>query len=237
MVPQINGQGIKNYRSVCMSDSDQKSYYEKNGIQYPRTTHILGIIEKPGLARWRGRVGNAAADLKSQEGRKIGNDFHLVAADINRGLHQKRGWQPPGELRIMAFNYIEWLHKNIEKILSVEKTVYSDEYLYGGTMDLEGILRGDQEPSIIDIKTSTYVDLSWPLQLSAYKRAAEEEDGMPRKRRIIAHVPKDGKPVRAYEYKNHDEDDKTWLSVLNIWNWAQKDKERQKSSLVVVGFD
>lgn len=215
----------------------QKSYYEIDGEQYPRVTNILQVIDKPGLARWRGRLGNVEADRVSKEGSDMGTRFHEVAADVNRGTHQAmRGWQPPGDLREMAFNYVDWLHKHVASIQSVERTVHSRVRRYAGTLDVLGTIRGDSSPSIIDIKTSNNPSVDWPLQLAAYKMAIEEEEDIEIARRLIVRIPKDGSPVQVYEYKDHQQDAEMWLHALNLWNWTQKDKERHKDALIVGGL-
>lgn len=216
--------------------SDQKSYYDIDGEQYPRVTHILGILDKPGLARWRGRLGNAEADKVAKDGSDIGTAFHEVAAQVGRGEHQDKFWRPPSDLAEMTTAYINWFHRNIESVQEVEHLVYSNEMVYAGTMDLYATIRGDSQPSIIDIKTSNAVGPDWPLQLTAYQLAAAEL-GLPSKRRIVIRVPKVGKiEVEAYEYKDHDEDAEAWVRTLGMWRWMQRDKDRTKLARVIAGF-
>lgn len=43
---------------------------------FPSTTTKLGIVDKPGLARWRGDVGNREADFKLKEGQEKGSSIH-----------------------------------------------------------------------------------------------------------------------------------------------------------------
>lgn len=214
-----------------MADTEVKGYYTIGGELYPRVTHVLNILDKPGLARWRGKVGNFEADRISSEAASLGTAFHEVAADINRGSHMKRGWQPPGHFREMSFAYIDWLHQNIGQILEVEKLAVSEELKYAGTMDLLAILKGDSSPSIIDVKTSNSVSPDWPLQLSAYKLAVEEEMGIQIARRVIIRVPKTGVCTpETYIYEDHDADEAIWKRCLEIWRWAQEDKLRHKKA-------
>lgn len=212
------------------------SYYEKDGKQYPRVTHILQAIDKPGLARWRGRVGNTEADRKSQEGKDFGNEFHLYAADIGRGKHLKRGWTAPQYIRPQINEYIEWIHTWVDEVIEVETTLYDEEYLCAGTPDLIVRFRHDTEPSIIDVKTSRFVSLDWPLQLSAYRKMKQQQ-GMPIKRRVVVKVPKEstGK-IEVFEYKDHDADELAWCNVHGIWRWMQEDKERTKAAKVIGGL-
>lgn len=235
-----------------MADTeDQKSYYELNGKRYPRVTHILKVFDKPGLARWRGKIGNEEADRISREGSRIGTAFHAVAQEIHAGLHERRGWQPPGELRYMAQAYIDWLHKHVTRIHVAEQTLYSDERaystnedeqgdpnepLYAGTVDLVAWFRGDTLPSVLDIKTSNNYSDDWALQLSAYRRLLLL-NGLEVDKRVVVHVPKTGKPeIKAYRYLDHAVDEAAWLNCVDLWNWQQKGKERRDAALVVAGL-
>lgn len=227
-----------------MSDSeDQKSYYEKDGLQFPRVTHVIKILDKSGLARWRGKVGNQEADRLSREGSRIGSEFHAVAQQINQGMHQTRGWQAPGEFRFMAAAYIDWLHKYVAEIRAVEQTYFSngpdapeDEPRYAGTLDVLGVIRGDTLPSIIDVKTSKSYSDDWCLQLSGYRRLLTL-NGIETARRLIVHVPKEGKiEAVTYDFKDHDEDEAAWMDALHLWQWQQNGKSRRELSKVIAGL-
>lgn len=216
--------------------NDQKSYYDIDGVQYPRVTHILQAIDKPGLARWRGRIGNEEADKVARDGAAIGTEFHGIVADINRGIHNQRGWQPPARFREMAFAYIDWLHKYASSVDSVERLAINEEDIYAGTLDVLMTFRGDKLPSIIDIKTSNYVSMDWPLQLSAYRKALRSE-GVETARRVIVRVPKNGPcNIEMYDYENHEEDELMWDNVYKMWRWMQSDKDRHKKAIVISGL-
>lgn len=223
-----------------MEETKQLPYYEfkneKTGEveKIPRVTSILDCVKKPGLDHWRGYVGNKEADRIAKEGAQIGRDFHTIAADINRGMHHKHGWRAEARFREMSFAYIDWLHANVQEIVEVEKLIRSGRYGYAGTTDLVAILRGDSRPAIIDVKTSNAVDITWPLQLSAYQTAIEDLDQEVYKdavdlRRIIIRIPKKGECVpEMYEYYEHQKDKEAWLNVLNYWRWTQGNKDRVK---------
>lgn len=220
-----------------MNDTgEQKGYYLVNGVEYPRVTRILQAIDKPGLARWRGRIGNDEADRVARDGAAIGTEFHGIVADINRGVHNQRGWQPPGHFRGMAFAYIDWLHKYASSVDSVERLAINEEDIYAGTLDVLMTFRGDKLPSIIDIKTSNYVSMDWPLQLSAYRKALRSE-GVETARRVIVRVPKNGPcNIEMYDYENHEEDELMWDTVYKMWRWMQGDRDRHKKALVISGL-
>lgn len=205
----------------------QLPYYEIDGIRVPRVTAILQIIQKPGLDRWRGRMGNREADRLQQEGAAIGTEFHDVVKQIHEGLHHQRGWYPPERLRSMAFDYIEWMHANLSDVDMVEERIHSEEDNVAGTLDLYALMRDDQKWAVIDIKTSNNVSVDWPLQLAAYRKILRSM-GRPVDRRLIVHVPKNGKPLQVYDFKDHEADEAAWDAVVAYWNWYQRDKERYK---------
>src|SRR5688572_19906607 len=132
----------------------QPDHYVVDGIKFPRTTHILNITPKPGLERWRGEVGNYAADQIMVAAQEFGHDFHEVAEDINRGYHGSRSWAPPPKFDAMARAYINWFSLHVAEVVAVEKFVFSERYGFAGTTDLIARLRDDTRLSVIDIKTS-----------------------------------------------------------------------------------
>lgn len=205
------------------------TYYDIDGKLYPRVTHVLSTIDKPGLSQWRGRVGNVEANRVSASGAEIGTRFHEVVAEINRGQHRTRGWGPPEDLRIMANEYIDWLNQRVAKIVEVERLVVSERRVFAGTTDLVAVMRDDSQPSVLDVKTSNQVSEDWPLQLSAYRLGLAEE-GLYTARRIIVRVPKKGTiQVEEYEYPDHEDDAEAFLNTLSLWNWMQRNKERMKA--------
>src|SRR6185436_11915245 len=67
-------------KEVSMVEYFNDHWYKMNFLDpveyFPSTTTKLGVIDKPGLARWRGEVGNREADFKMKEGQEKGSTIH-----------------------------------------------------------------------------------------------------------------------------------------------------------------
>lgn len=151
----------------------------------PSITHKLGIIEKPFLAKWRGDIGNEAADRKmfeSQErGSRIHNAFNMVARN---GVVAFNPWQTPlykkediealevkfgGLVAILAnqdefyqvFKLKKWLDIIKPTILFAEKTVYSLKNNDAGTLDLAVHIKSGKYPvngsKLLEIPDGDYI--------------------------------------------------------------------------------
>lgn len=194
-------------------------HYTIDGERYPSVTTILTILEKSGLAKWRGAVGNEEADRISKEATDYGTGIHALFEQINLGNRGPFG-QP--EDTFMA-PYIAWYDENISAVLGAEKLLVSRHFKYAGTADGVVVMRGDKDATIIDLKTSK-TDLAqreWALQLAAYALALEEE-GIPCRRRIILRMPKlTPGTLHVLEIPEDDleRDQRAFVNCLKIWRW------------------
>jgi len=71
--------------------------------------------------------------------------------------------------------YLEWVDKNNVEYLASEMQVISEKYRYGGTIDI--IAKKDKSMWLIDIKTSKGIYPNHKIQVAAYKKAYEEQEG------------------------------------------------------------
>lgn len=196
-------------------------HYKIDGERYPSVTTVLSILEKSGLAQWRGKVGNAEADRISREATDHGTAIHALVEQINRG---NRG--PFGEpADSIVKPYIDWYDEHVRCVIAAERLCVSRRFKYAGTADGVVILKGDTDATVIDLKTSK-TDLSqheWALQLAAYSLALEEDD-IDAPRRIILRIPKaELGMLYSLELPQDDleRDQRAFLNVLKIFNWFQ----------------
>ncbi len=69
--------------------------------------------------------------------------------------------------------FIDWQTENIKEWLETEKTVYSLQYGYAGTLDAKALFN-DDKIRIIDFKTSKAIYDDNIMQIAAYKYAEDE---------------------------------------------------------------
>lgn len=194
-------------------------HYKIDGQRFPSVTTILGMLEKSGLAKWRGAVGNDEADRISKEATDYGTSVHALIEQVNLG---NRGpFDDGGDA--LAKAYIDWYDTNVSAVLGAERLCISRRFRYAGTADGVVMLNGDKHATVIDLKTSK-TDLArreWELQLAAYALALEEE-GISCRRRIILRLPKATPGTLLIHELDEDDleiDQRAFLNVLRIWRW------------------
>lgn len=133
--------------------SDEKTHY------LPSVTTKLGIVNKPGLSRWRGDIGNREADLRMYDAGQRGKRLHWAREVLlTGGAVVYDPWQTPiysdqgildlkekysGNVSILRTQdemvQIVKLHRQLgilkPKVLGVEVKVYDLEFRDAGTID------------------------------------------------------------------------------------------------------
>lgn len=122
-----------------------------------------------------------------------------------------------------CMGYIEafkaWYDAMCIKPLYLEHRLDSAKHRLSGGVDMIAILRGDTEPTIIDIKTPVNASKTWRLQTAAYKMLAEEELGLKIGRRIALQLPRDGLKAKVIEYTEHAKDQDLYLKALEVYRY------------------
>lgn len=117
-------------------DYDQ---YEKNGVLYTRVSTILDYFIPPELADWRAREGNRKANLEEKEALIVGDlidqlitfeeEFSSVKPEIPEAYKR--------EVMSCYEGYLKFKKERGFKVVNMQKTEYSEEYLVAGTWDME----------------------------------------------------------------------------------------------------
>lgn len=144
-----------------------------------------------------------------------GTIVHLACANYARGV-----WSPvPPECRGYLHSFAQWFDSYVDKAISVEQE-YRDEKLgIVGHPDLIAIVKGDNVPSLIDLKTAAAAHKLWRMQLAAYRHLCQED--YPTIERIFSlRLDSEGGPAKVREYTdNYLEDFAVFLSALNVTRW------------------
>jgi hypothetical protein len=197
--------------------------YERNGIEYPSVTTILGMLDKPALLGW---ASNCAVDYiaENMEAIKDPLDVHRgeqVLEQARKAYATKRddaacfgtqahhaieayinGIDPEEYLKaeqsrnaFMAFK--SWEEKNHVEWLETECEVVSETHGYAGRFD--AIARINGHKYLVDFKTSKGIYDEMKYQISAYLQAYNEQlqEGQERLKNIaILHLDKEtGEPT------------------------------------------
>jgi genome maintenance exonuclease 1 len=195
-----------------MSKNNGNSYLIE-GIEYPRVTTILGVLNRPGLNHWRENVGRDAADEAVETARDIGTVTHEYISRILKGWSFNDNAATRFEWNQLApevkntLQCWESFRLTIKpKIKATELLLVSKEHGYAGTTDCVATVGGLE---IIDWKTANAL---WPevkFQLAAYAHAYYEMTGK---------MPVRGRAVRLDKNRTFwTPADQVVVEDLNFW--------------------
>lgn len=201
--------------------------YELDGRRYVRVSTVLEMLARPGLERWRGRIGNDAADRIAHAAATYGTRVHQALAQVNQAL--KAGQTPDldavhPDLRLHVEAYLEWVRLTGARVIDVERLVVHERLRYAGTCDL--LLELEGQLAVADFKTTrtgrTMLRPVYRLQLAAYQGALIAA-GEAVARRLAIQLPSDCPAMlRVEEYHRHRADWQAFRACLRLWEWQQR---------------
>ena len=157
--------------------------YQKDDKSYYSGTTILHILGNDALLKWANSMGFRHIDSeKYTEDKAIfGTLVHAGLQKIVDPTAEVESIQPINSLHAFdankCYDSFERLLRDHEyKTIYTEKTLISHELKYAGTLDWLAELDGKK--TLIDFKTSKLVTFKYFLQLSAYAKLLEVEEGI-----------------------------------------------------------
>jgi hypothetical protein len=178
----------KLYRPVIVrKEVEDTHYYYVNGVFFPSVTKILQetLPTPPALKYWLGEVGNERAQQKLEKAGERGTKIHNACELLLKGgtIDLEKEF-PDNKDKKCIISFIDWAvqakpkfkNKGIEFVLA-------SKYGYAGTGDFLCYI--NNEPWIIDFKTSAGVYLSHLLQITSYQWAIYEMTGIKPRRGIL----------------------------------------------------
>ena len=131
----------------------KRVYLTPTGDKFPSVTTVIGNNAKKmaGIAKWRARVGEKAANAKSTRATGRGTKYHSIAEDyLNNRLDLKKYKKFP--LPVLMFHHSRDTLDRINNIYLQEAALYSKHLEIAGRVDC--IAEFDGVLSIIDFKTA-----------------------------------------------------------------------------------
>ena len=131
----------------------KRVYLTPTGHHYPSVTTVIGnnAAKKAGIAKWRARVGEKAANAKTTRATGRGTKYHSIAEDyFNNNLDLKKYSKFP--LPVLMFQHSRPTLDRINNIYLQEAALYSKHLEIAGRVDC--IAEFDVVLSIIDFKTA-----------------------------------------------------------------------------------
>lgn len=152
-------------------------YKNKDGVLIPGVTTVIGVLNKPYLVTWANKKGLEGIDTTKyvDEMASVGTCAHHMIECRLKNIEPVLSDFTANQIDLAekcVHKFDEWRSRNDFEIIACEQELVSEEFQYGGTVDIIGKLNG--EVTLIDIKTSKSIGYEYRVQVSAYYRVAIE---------------------------------------------------------------
>jgi len=179
-----------------------------NGQLVPGVTTIVDIVRKYGLESWLSKNPKEYTDRISKESKDYGTRIHEIIQADWEGQIQKLD----NEEKTILENY----HKVTKDwdIQEMEKSLVSEKYGFGGTLDIVAKIEGKK--TIVDIKTSKAIFREVYLQLAGYQMLYPQAER--------CKILRLDKKRLSWELLNVETKglDKVFLACKTIWEFMNK---------------
>jgi hypothetical protein len=158
----------------------------------------------------------------------IENTIHNAIA-FNGGVVERMNDVAPTDERSLNCGNaaFDWMQKHNVRWLNTERVVYSRKHRYCGTCDGKALVDNCDNPaccprlfidqlSIIDWKSSNYLNISYLYQTAAYQNAWQEETGEEFDARWILRLGKEDGKFEAWYETNFEQDFQGYLACLAL---------------------
>jgi len=119
-------------------------------------------------------------------------------------------------------SYKKWFDEYVEKVIAVEIALKCDTYGIVGHPDLIVLIKGDEHPTVIDLKTPITKNKLWEAQLAAYRYLAKKYNP---KRVASLRLKRDGSMPLFDEYDNSEADFAAFLAALTATRYFGKEEK------------
>jgi hypothetical protein len=154
-------------------------YHDKDGIQIPSVTTALGELAKPALIKWANRIGLEGIELGKYKDHlaDIGTLTHYLIICSLKEEEPYLDEYTPEQVRMAEAcfeKFNDWFKINPVRPIIAEEPLVSEQYKYGGTIDLYALCRKDL--LLVDFKTNAIgVFPEMIYQVSAYRQLLREK--------------------------------------------------------------
>lgn len=199
-------------------------YKNAKGQRLSGVTTIIGnnlAWNKQALLYWAWQEGIEGRNFRdtSQKAADIGTIAHaMVEADLkDKDFDSSKYEQNMIDKAGTAYGaWLEWKELVSFELLESEKSLVSEEYQYGGTIDIAAI-KG--VTSIVDLKTSKAVYPDHKIQVAAYGKVWDENfPDDPIQAYYILQLGKEDGSFHYHYWPNLDKPWEVFLSLLKIHN-------------------
>lgn len=80
-------------------------------------------------------------------------------------------------------------------------------------------IKGDQQPTLVDLKTPQQASISWQLQTAAYRYLMRVSQNIEIPRRLCLVLDRLGNQPKLIEYTNHEADERMFLNAVELFHF------------------
>lgn len=197
-------------------------YKNAEGKIVPGATTILSVLNKPALVKWANNLGLQGIDSNSyvDSMATIGTLAHYMIECYLKKETPDLSEYSPAEISLAensVLKFHEWEKSHTYELIFSEMNLVSEQYQYGGCLDIYWILDGKY--TLTDLKTCKAIYSEQHTQLSSYRHLLIE-NGYPVDECNILRIGRD--ESEGYEFINssnidlHFERFKHCLAIYNL---------------------
>lgn len=207
----------------------RKGYHLADGTRVPSVSTILSRFkESGGLIAWAHKLGLEGKDYRSVRD-QAADAGTLAHAMIDNHIHARQevivGDEETIKKATNAFNaYLSWQEQSQFKIQWTERQLVSEKHRYGGTPDAFGTL--NNQPVLLDWKSSNAVYSDYLLQLAAYAELIREVDGVEVQGFYLCRFSKENGDFAVHHYPDLSEALKMFLLLREAYDLDKLIKKR-----------
>lgn len=116
-------------------------------------------------------------------------------------------------------SFIQWFDAMVEELWVSEIRLSCPKYLITGKLDMVVTIKGDQQPTIVDLKTPQQASISWQLQTAAYRYLMRVSQNIEIPRRLCLVLDRLGNQPKLIEYTNHEADERMFLNAVELFHF------------------
>lgn len=150
-----------------------------------------------------------------------GSSVHAICAGIAKGV-----WIPDGMIEAEHLGYVKsfhlWNEEFAKEFLIIEKRFYDTGKDFSGQIDFL-ITTKDEECWLVDIKTSSAPQKSYPVQMAAYKHLLQT-NGITIKGAMIVYLDRDGNTPKVHALEDLSEETRIFMCALDCWHFFNRRK-------------
>lgn len=176
----------------------------KSGMYVPGATTVVGLLDKSTfLVPWANNLGLLGIEYEPYVDKKakLGSLIHEIIQSHLLHVEVEIPKDITDDELALAeqafYRYLEWEKQHTISDIEIEKSLVSETYKYGGYLDI--YCKVDGVWTVIDIKTSSDINLEQRVQVSAYEHLLRENN-LPVDRVMIINTGKDvGETIKVEE--------------------------------------